>query len=224
MPEDNFTQVLEKYASCDVADALRKLGIIGYIPRLTSFSKGNEIKKIVGPIYPVKFVYVEEAPEIPTIQGHYMDHPPEGSVVLVMAPDDAENAVLGGLVAKQGKNLKVAGCVVLGLIRDIEEIHELGLPVFARGTSCLGAGGFVRCISRDTPMNVPVGFRSHTTHLTVQPGDILVADADGVVICPKTYVMQVAKECEAIISADLKVNAALDEEGLTLSEAFSKYR
>lgn len=73
-------------------------------------------------------------------------------------------------------------------------------------------------------MNVPVGFRSHTTHLTVQPGDILVADADGVVICPKTYVMQVAKECEAIISADLKVNAALDEEGLTLSEAFSKYR
>lgn len=32
-------------------------------------------------------------------------------------------------MAKQGKNLKVAGCVVLGLIRDIEEIHELGLPV-----------------------------------------------------------------------------------------------
>ncbi|RKP14512.1 ribonuclease E inhibitor RraA/Dimethylmenaquinone methyltransferase [Piptocephalis cylindrospora] len=224
MSEDNNGRALGQYASCDVADAMRKLGKIGYLPGIKSFSKEGEVQKFVGPVYPVKFVHANVLPEVPTIQGHYMDNPPKGSVVLVSAPDDAYNAVLGGLVVKRAKNIGITGCVISGLVRDTEELHELGLPVFARGTSCLGAGGFVRCISRDEPIDMVIGSGPYATTLTIQPGDIVLADVDGVVVCPKEDVDRVIKECEEIVQADSRVSSALDLEDLNLSEAFAKYR
>lgn len=98
-----------------------------------------------------------------------------GQVLVLDTGGDRRHAALGEVVAAQLVARRAAGAVVDGVITDIEEITELGLTVHARGTSILttklhdiDAGG----------VNVPITCGG----VTVRPGDIVLADANGVLV------------------------------------------
>ena len=78
---------------------------------------------------------------------------------------------------------KAAGMVTDGLVRDIEGIIDVGLPVFARGST-------PNSPYKDGPgeINCPVSCGG----VTVNPGDIIVGDIDGVVVVPIEAAEQVA--------------------------------
>ena len=100
-----------------------------------------------------------------------------GQVLVIDTGGDTRHAPLGEVVAAQLAIRGAAGAVVDGVITDTDEIEEIGLTVHARGTSMLttklhhiDAGG----------LNVPVSCGGVVVH----PGDIVLADANGVLVVP----------------------------------------
>ena len=98
-----------------------------------------------------------------------------GEVVVVDASGARGNAVLGDLICAKARHRGVAAFVVDGLVRDLPAVREIGLPVFARGTTPVGP------LHRGPgEINFPVVCGGVVTHA----GDIVVADEAGMVIVP----------------------------------------
>src|SRR4029077_14639953 len=98
------------------------------------------------------------------------------------------NAVLGDLVCTKAMHRQIAGFVVDGLIRDLPGIVELDLPVMARGTTPIG------------PLHRGPGEINHSIccgGVVVNPGDIIVADAAGVVVVPQEIANELLTRLEA---------------------------
>jgi regulator of RNase E activity RraA len=88
--------------------------------------------------------------------------------------------------------------------------------LFARSTSILGSNTFTRA----SEINKPIQFKDH---LWVNPGDIIVADADGAVVVPPNLVEQVAQICQQRKEMDGNVMSAL-ESGMSMADAMKKFR
>ncbi|OQR97187.1 dimethylmenaquinone methyltransferase [Achlya hypogyna] len=99
---------------------------------------------------------------------------PKGAVVVVQS-GDMSFAAIGGNVARIAKERGIAGLVLDGLVRDIAEIRDLAFPVFARGIIPV-PGTKVR---RGLP-NQPIVCGDVPVH----PGDVVVADEEGIVVVP----------------------------------------
>ncbi len=118
-----------------------------------------------------------------------------GDVVVVEAGDD-EMAVAGGNVCAIAQRNGVAALVVDGVIRDVVESREHRFPVFARGVSPIparrvGEGG----------MNVQI----RCGGVVVDPGDVVVADEEGIVVVPRARAEDVLARAQARVAADAKL-------------------
>ncbi|WP_457012124.1 RraA family protein [Geodermatophilus sp. SYSU D00965] len=100
-----------------------------------------------------------------------------GDVLVIDASSSMMTAVVGDLVSTKARHRGIAGIVVDGLVRDLDGILALGdFPVFARGTTPLGP------LHRGPgEVNFPVSVGG----IVVNPGDVIVGDADGVVVVPQ---------------------------------------
>ncbi|MER6498697.1 RraA family protein [Streptomyces sp. NPDC001455] len=107
-----------------------------------------------------------------------------GSVIVVEA-GDVDYALAGGNVCAIARRRGVAAFVIDGVIRDLAEVRELGFPVFARGV--MPVPGVKKAVG---PLNVPV----RCGGVEVHPGDIVVADEEGVVVTPGARREQVLLE------------------------------
>lgn len=98
-----------------------------------------------------------------------------GDVLVLTMPEPAPVALLGDLLATQAKTAGAAAVLVDGAVRDVDELAALGLPVWSRFISVRGAAkDAVGAI--DEPVEVGGA--------TIQPGDVVVLDGDGVVVVP----------------------------------------
>ena len=106
-----------------------------------------------------------------------------GDVLVITNDNSTSSAVIGDLVAGMAKNIGIAAIVTDGLVRDLDGLLKVGLPVFCRGLCPNGPW-------KDGPGEVNTliscGGRS------VQPGDIIVGDGDGVVVVAKEDAIAVA--------------------------------
>jgi len=106
-----------------------------------------------------------------------------GDVVVVDASSSTMTAVLGDLVATKARHRSLAGFVVDGLVRDLPGIRALGdFPVFARGTTPIG------------PLHRGPGEINGAVSvggIVVHAGDLVVADANGVVVVPHGDVVEI---------------------------------
>jgi len=99
-----------------------------------------------------------------------------GDIIVVDSAGSTANAVLGDLISTKAKHRKIAGFVIDGLVRDLPGIEELDLPVFARGTTPIGP------LHRGPgEINYPICCGGKV----VNPGDLIVADAAGIIVVPK---------------------------------------
>ncbi len=143
-----------------------------------------------------------------------------GDVIVVEAGDD-EMAVAGGNVCAIAQRNGVAGLVVDGVIRDVGESRANLFPVFARGASPIPAkrGG-----AGDMNAAIRCG------GVVVNPGDVVVADEEGVVVVPRAQAQDVLAKVQARVATDstltleawekrhrAAVEAALSAKGYRLS-------
>ncbi|MGZ4160531.1 MAG: RraA family protein [Neobacillus sp.] len=105
-----------------------------------------------------------------------------GDIIAVDAKGDQYRAIAGDFVVGMAQTLGVAGIVVDGVIRDIVGIKALNFPVFSKGTA-VAASGKVGV----GEINIPISCGGTTIH----PGDIIIGDADGVVVVPQTIEQEV---------------------------------
>jgi 4-hydroxy-4-methyl-2-oxoglutarate aldolase len=119
-----------------------------------------------------------------------------GDVIVVEAGDD-EMAVAGGNVCAIAQRRGVAALVVDGVIRDVVESREKRFPLFARGISPIPAKRV-----GDGAMNVQV----RCGGVIVNPGDVVVADEEGIVVIPRARAEDVLKKAQEKAAADTRLS------------------
>jgi 4-hydroxy-4-methyl-2-oxoglutarate aldolase len=102
-----------------------------------------------------------------------MDRVQPGEVLVLTMPDPEPVALIGELLVTQAKGRGVAALLVDAAVRDVTELRELGVPVWARWIRVRGATK-----TEVGELDVPV----EVGGATIEPGDTLVLDEDGVVV------------------------------------------
>lgn len=105
-----------------------------------------------------------------------------GDILVIDAKGDQYRAIAGDFVVGMAKTLGVGGIVVDGVIRDIIGIKELNFPVFSKGTAVASSGK-----TGIGDINIPISCGG----ASINPGDIIVGDADGVVVIPQSIEQEV---------------------------------
>nr|GAT50415.1 predicted protein [Mycena chlorophos] len=208
---------LASFSTTELSDALVKLGVKAFfLPGITQRTAG----RICAPAYTVQMVM--QSDPAPKLENHFVDEAPQGSVVVIDVPPQAYNAVWGGLMSAGALARGAVGVVINGRCRDLGESRSLGFPVFASGTSTLGNSPFTKPIASNVPLvvNTP---NSDFPSVTINPGDLIAADEDGVVCIPKDLVDEVVEQAargKAIDELCMKDISA----GLGVKATFAKYR
>jgi 4-hydroxy-4-methyl-2-oxoglutarate aldolase len=114
-----------------------------------------------------------------------------GEVLVLTMPEPRPVALVGDLLATQMKARGVAGLLVDAAVRDVEELRELGMPIWARHVRVSGA---------EKAVVGAIGEPVEVGGARIRQGDVVVLDADGVVI--------VAQERTADVLAGARERAA----------------
>jgi regulator of RNase E activity RraA len=112
-----------------------------------------------------------------------------GDFLLVDRLGDDRHACIGGGVAFAIKTAGAIGVVIDGPCTDVEEIIELGMPLWSRGVS----GITTRLNDLGGSLNLPIS----CGNVPVMPGDVVIADASGIVVIPVDEAEEVLHEAEA---------------------------
>ena len=118
----------------------------------------------------------------------------EGDVLVVSNEEDNTRALMGEvMMAYLYLQKKVAGIVLDGPIRDIDEIGKWDFPVYATGTT---PGGPYK--EGPGEVNVPIACGG----ISVEPGDIILADPDGVIVIPRNDAATILEDAKKFQAAD----------------------
>ncbi|KAK4167250.1 ribonuclease E inhibitor RraA/Dimethylmenaquinone methyltransferase [Cladorrhinum sp. PSN259] len=220
-PEDPIVKALQEYTSCDVSDALIKLKFPngGFLSGLTMWSPQRQHgpTKIVGPAYTVQYVPLDDPrPKYPT---HYIDSVPAGAVVFVSSPAKIPNAVYGGLMSTRAKASRAVGSVIDGRFRDVQEQRDLEYPVFARDVGTAPPAELLKVVA----VNVPVKLQTDEQDMTINPGDYLIGDLNGVVVLPRDLAETAIPLMKKQVEADGKMAVEIAK-GMSFTEASKKFR
>lgn len=123
-------------------------------------------------------------------------------------------ALWGELMSTRALHLGAAGAVLNGYTRDTAAIISLGFPTFAHGSYAQDQGPRGRVI--DYRVALQIG------SLTIEPGDILIGDVDGVCVVPFEAHEEVFSKALKKVRGEQKVREAL-EKGMGAREAFAQF-
>jgi len=145
------------------------------------------IPRIAGPAYPVRNEPADN------LMLHIAIHrAPPGSVIVCQAGDN-DYAQAGGNVCAWAQKRGVAGLVVDGVLRDVGESREHGFPLFGRGIIPIPAKR-----TKVGVLNGPVTCGG----VAVAPGDMVIADEEGIVVLPAAKAEEILKAAEARAAKD----------------------
>jgi 4-hydroxy-4-methyl-2-oxoglutarate aldolase len=155
--------------------------------------------KFAGPAVTVLMKKGEHKDGAPASQGMLdaIDNAPAGSVYVMVLPDGADFAGMGGLMATAMKYRGLTGAVVDASIRDTPQIKRLLFPVFSRGIAPSTSVNHYRF----SGVNIPVTCAG----VKVSPNDIIVADEDGVVVVPRAKAAEVLKKAQDLDDTEHKM-------------------
>ncbi len=211
-PRELVTRV-GKLATSTLANALDRVGLHNnVIAQIKAVAPGF---RFAGPAVTVK----QSAGPFGTFDssdfrvGAMIDAAAAGDVIVVDA-GGAECSTWGGMASCAAKVKNVAGLLVDGGVRDLEEMIEFGFPVFAR--HMIPTTGRTRL--KVEAINVPVTI----DRVAVEPGDIIVADGTGAVVLPAARAEEIVDIAEPFARDDDAAVADL-KAGLSFSEAMAKY-
>jgi regulator of RNase E activity RraA len=143
-----------------------------------------------------------------------IDSAQPGEVGVIVMEGTLDVAAIGGLMGTAAKARGMAGMVLDGAVRDIAELRSLGLPVYARSASPATAVSRYASVAKDIEVEC--------AGVKVRPGDIVVADEDGVVIVPADKAEAVLKAAEDIDQRESAM-VPIIKELKSLAQAIAKF-
>ncbi|MED4750836.1 RraA family protein [Brevibacillus choshinensis] len=150
---------------------------------------------IAGRAFPVKMPVGDNLSVLQAIR----DAQP-GDILVIDAKGDTYRAIAGDFVVGLAQTMGIKGIVVDGVIRDIVGIKKLDFPVFCKGTTVAASGK-----AGWGEVNVPISCGG----VSIQPGDIMVADADGVVVVPQSKEEQILEQALDKLKKDQEREASV---------------
>jgi regulator of RNase E activity RraA len=137
-----------------------------------------------------------------TIIGYALGQLRPGDVLVVDRCGDTRHAGFGGVVCYAAKVAKVAGVIIDGVVADIGEIRQYGVPVWCRGLSAITT----KRIGMGGSFCAPISCGG----VAVSPGDVIIADECGVVVMSPADAEAAADRAIAMQEAEAKTKARLD--------------
>jgi 4-hydroxy-4-methyl-2-oxoglutarate aldolase len=172
---------------------------------------------LVGRAATARAVGVEELPQRPyAVLLESMDRLAAGHVWVVASDGDGavRSAIFGGLLATAARARGAIGCIVDGAVRDTRELRRLRFPTFATGFSPADSKGRDEVVEHSCPVRCG--------DVDVYPGDMIVADHDGVVVVPQELEERVLERALAKAEGEGGMKKELAA-GLPAADAFAKY-
>ena len=214
MTQQELVEGFRSVATASVADAVDKVcGKRGYMDS-TIKPRINE-NRIVGPAATVLEAATDEFLP-PQHALDLIDEAPKGSVIVIaIQGGEADVAVWGGLMTAGAFANGHAGAVLDGGVRDLAEIRrDYDVPVFARSVSPGTTLGRYKTVASQVPVQVG--------DVIVHPGDLIVADIDGVVVVPQAQAAEVLAMAREIDERELE-QAKLIVAEKSLRKGLAKY-
>lgn len=183
---------LMKVSTATLATCVFKRGLRGqFIQNVQRLSRSAE--NMVGEAYTLRYIPAREdlnSIEVFKDRAHpqraAIEACPAGAVMVIDSRKDARAASAGGILVGRLKARGVAGVVTDGGFRDSAEIAELGIPAYHQRPSAPTNLTHHHAID----VNVPIGCGD----APVFPGDVIVGDADGVLVLPAHLADELAEE------------------------------
>jgi 4-hydroxy-4-methyl-2-oxoglutarate aldolase len=135
-------------------------------------------------------------------------------VLIAAAGGSTRSGIWGELLSTAARNSGCRGAIVDGCVRDVAKMREMRFPVFARATSPYDS----KDRQRVTAIDVPVEIAGVTFH----PGEIVIADIDGVAVIPRLVETQVIRRAWDKVHAENEVRSAI-ENGMKATEAYRRF-
>ena len=200
-------KALKDLDTSHVSDALDRLGIAGQCLGIMPLDRTF---RLAGPAFTVRYVPVGTDPGS---VGDYIDDLAPGTVVVLDNAGRLDATVWGDLLTATASRRELGGTVIDGVCRDSDRALELGYPVYSRGRWMRTGKDRVRVDGYRIPVTVG-GVR-------IEPGDLLLGDADGVVAVPASRSDEVIAAAEQIRDAENRIRADI-EQGTALAAARAK--
>ncbi|MCZ6636424.1 MAG: ribonuclease activity regulator RraA [bacterium] len=182
-PPKELIEGLSNIASATTSGELKKLGVSN--PQILGPVSWTPGKKIVGPALTLQFMPKREdlhqsgeysGPER-QLHRHVLYHTQPGDIVVVDARGDMSSGIFGEMMLTYFKGQGGLGVIIDGCIRDYPQAKDLGLGLWLKGTT---PNFHTQTNIFPFGVNVPIA----CGNTLVMPGDIIVADDDGVVVVP----------------------------------------
>ena len=204
-----LVQAFLSLSTPSVSDALDKLkikcGCHGLSPIVLD-------KKFVGPAFTVKYVPIGL---VKTGAGDYIDEANEGDVIVIDNGGRTYCTAWGDILTTVAVNKKLAGTVIDGVCRDVDNIREMGYPMFTRGHFMVTGKDRIVMESYNKPVEI--------CDIKVNPGDLIMADQSGVLVIPREKADEVLALAEQISEAENKIVASV-KNGATLKDARIQFK
>lgn len=203
--EKDIVERLSLLDTCAVSDALDRLGLRG---ATTGVGPLWPCPRICGRSVTMKLKPAGLDQSKQHLGTRAIEAAEAGDVIVI---DNAGRPISawGGLLSLAAKQKGVAGVLVDGACRDVDESRELGFPVYARSAAPMTARGRIL----EQSCNEEIQFSGVQVH----PGDLVIADGSGVVFIPRQKEAEVVAEAEKIAHRE-SLMAAEIRKGRAVSE------
>lgn len=198
--------ILSGLGTSEVSDALDACGVEGALLGIRPLQPG---RRLLGPAHTITFGPAPSEPGEFRPAANYIDEIPPHSVLLIDNQGRDDCTVWGSLLTEAALQRKLAGTIVYGAVRDVADLRRSSYAVFSSSSFMRSGKNRVRMRAQNRAVEL--------NGVTIQAGDILMADDNGALAIPAHLLDEVARkalviaETERRIRADLRAGTALEQ-------------
>ena len=205
MNDQHLVALFDGLDTPSVSDAMDKLGIAGQCLGIAPLDNYRGI--VVGPAFTVQYV---PASTPPGSVGDFIEDVLPGDVVVIANAGRSDCTVWGDIMTQYAGSRGIAATVIDGVCRDVSKALGDGYPLFTKGRYMRTGKDRVEVLAVNQPVAIS-GAR-------VCARDIVVADANGVLVVPRARAEEVARTARQIEAVEARIRAQI-EAGRTLRQA-----
>lgn len=204
----------ERFTSAVVCDALDAAGFPNQSPRV-AFQQLTVPGVLVGRCKTTLWADMAHVDPKPyELELKAVDTCKADDILIAAAAGSMRSGIWGELLSTAARNAGCVGAIVHGAVRDVRQMAEMKFPVYALGTIIYDSKDRQRVIDIDVPVEID--------GVAFLPGDLVIADRDGIVVVPRAVEAEVVQAAWAKVNAENEVRDAI-KAGMPATDAFNKY-
>lgn len=210
MSDEAIIEGLRDLPTATISDAMDKLGIVG---QCLGIAPLDPQFRLVGRAFTLRY-RTAGLVDRGTV-GDYIDDVAPGDIVVLDNQGRLDATVWGDILTAVASRRGIGGTVIHGVCRDVSRALDLKYPIFSRGRYMRTGKDRVEVESMNQPISLG--------EVQVRPGDILVGDADGLLVVPKIREQEIFETARAIEDAEQAIERETAK-GIRLDDARKTFR